>query len=344
MRWFLALVMLILLHVDGKSQCDSLLQAASSAGGFRVAYLAQNGVDTLYQSADEWAPKYAFNYEADSSYSTWMFGEFLLNRRKLMLGEWCMKRVVNYDSGTTVAVANWTAAEMRQRSVTRPFLAYSGDTLQFYRTISWLDKATMALSYDFYVNQNGISYSVELVSSASGSRIALLDTCSFATTTATRKPSLYSWYPMASRVRYVLPITFDSTNVFIRVNTWTSGASPHPFTRYDGLGPMRSAIELSSSQWRSYSDSVQANIVQAGSVTCSITVGTTSNPLGMLVGHGQVSGLDRLSVVDIYGATHWTSACPLLTNPTHVALGQGLYIVVGNSGGQVICTKSIIIQ
>lgn len=321
------------------AQCDSLLQAATTAGGFQVARLASNGTDTVYSSPDAWAPRFVFTYEADSSYSTWSFSEFLVNRRKLMLNSWCAKRTVNYDFDLNVAVENWNPATMRANSVTRPFMLRASDTIQFYRHYSWMDRLTMDLSFNRYVNSNGLSFSVELVQSSNGTRIALLDTCSFATTTSNRKPSIYTWFPAASIVRYFVASDFDSTQVYIRVNTWTSGSNPQPFSRYDGIGKMQSAEHLVSTEWKSYNDSLRVNSTTGS--TCGFTVGSSQSPKSLLISHGSTPAFDEMKIVDIFGVEYWSASAPLSSMPVQVNLSTGFYIVVALSNGNVACTKQV---
>lgn len=330
----------------GYGQCDSLLQAISSDSGYAVGSVRTDG-DTTFWPPEEFAPYFSFSYEADSSYSTWFFSEFLLNRKRLYLSNWCFKRVVNYDTVTDSPIADWSASEMRNRSTTRTFPVIGNDTLQFFRRLSWIDRYSSALSFSRYVNNNVIGYSVELVDSGSGTRIMLLDSFAIGTTTDNKKPCITSWYPMGARVRCVVPNTVeDTTSAYVRINTWAVGADPYPFIRQDGIQKMLSGFQLSNPQFTAYSDSVEANIhcEGGGAGSCDVDVIPTSSPSGILISIANPSSLTNIEVRNIDGSLMWSSSVPLASNPLTVTLTAGLKIVLGMSNSTVICTRKVLVQ
>ncbi len=82
------------------AQCDSLLQTATQDSGYVMKSRTETG-DTVTTSVDEFSPKFLFAYQADSSYSQRALSEFLINRRKLFLSNWCFNRVLNDDSASS---------------------------------------------------------------------------------------------------------------------------------------------------------------------------------------------------------------------------------------------------
>ena len=104
---------LILTSVIGvHAQCDSTLQAVTTAGGYSMKSITTEG-DTLTYPVETWSAKFIFTYESDSSYNNWSFSEFLINRRKLFLSNWCNQRVINYNESTQQAEEDWTPEALR---------------------------------------------------------------------------------------------------------------------------------------------------------------------------------------------------------------------------------------
>jgi hypothetical protein len=336
----MVVLVFLMFAVEMKSQCDSLIQVMTSGSGYSIGTMNQQG-NPITISADVFCAQFVFGYEADSSYTRWAFSEFLLNRKKLFLSNWCMNRAINYDAENDQAVADWTEEEMRERSTTRIFPVQGNDTIQFYRTLNWVDRLTSSLSFNRYVNSNGLAFSVELINTIDRSRIVLLDTFRIEPTTSSKKPCIYSWYPMASRVRTVVPISQDSTDAFIRINVWTSGTSPEPFVRGDVYGGMMSSSDLASIGWRNYRDSVEANIECNNSTSCDLTVSALSGPSRLSIGYVSSASLTQVMACNIYGDVVWSSFLPMGLNPTNVSTVSGLYIVLGLINGQVVCTKKI---
>lgn len=335
-----------LVPIKVAAQCDSLLQAMTSDSGYVWASTRIDG-DTTFVPPEQFSPYFTFSYEADSSYSEWSFSEFLINRRHVYLSNWCHSRVINYDSATDSPIQQWSPEELRNKSTTRVFPVIGNDTIQFFRRLSWIDRYTSGLSFSRYVNNNGIAYSVELVNSSNGSRICLLDSFLISTTTSSKKPCIYSWYPMGARVRSIVPSTLqDTTNAYIRINTWTNGANPYSFIRQDGMRKMMSAFHLNNSQFTAYSDSVEVNIHcdGGGGGSCALTVSSLSNPSSLLVSADNPSNLTNVEVRSIDGALVWSSALPLVSNPAQVSVSPGLLIVLGIANNVVICTKKVLVQ
>jgi len=339
-------VMILLLTSNARGQCDSLIQVHTADSGYSWAPIVDSGeVDSSFvQSPDDYSAHFNFNYIAYSSQTVWKFSEFFLNRRKLFLAHWCFCREVNWDTTNSEPITIWSPAQIRAKSTTLAFPIQGGDTLQFYRSLSWVDRLTNSLSFNRYVNEHGLSYSVELINLSTLSRVMLLDTFNIAPTTSSKKPCIYSWYPMMSRVRQIVPSYQDSINAFVRVNVWTSGANAEPFMRYDGFGFNMSATHLSSNAWTYYNDSVQVNSACSSSSNCVVTMGTTSSPRGFNISHGSLNNVNQIKVCNIFGTVIWSSSAPLPVSPIFVGLAtSGLYIVIELVDDSVVCTQQLFV-
>lgn len=326
-------------------QCDSLAQAMTDTTT-KLAPLDANGnIDTSAAvSVANLTAAYIYHYSSDSSRLRFEYSELMMNRKKLFLDYWCRNRVMNWDSVHSEPYATWTAQEMRDRSKTRVFPVSAGDTLQFYRTYWWIDRLTSAVSYNRYINDNGISYSVELVNASSGARILQMDTLAFGTTTSTKKPCINGWYPPLSRVRAFVPSSVSSnTSVYVRINMYDGGTTPRPFVRVDQFDFMQSQHDLGSSSWMAYSDSVRANISCSSYGSCDVTASASTSPRGVNVSIATSTAIDRVRIYDVYGSHISTSTVPLSSNPLFVGTNSGLFIVVGETSGSVVCTRNVLV-
>jgi hypothetical protein len=261
----------------------------------------------------------------------------------LFLSNWCRDSIRNYDPTGDTAVQTWTNAQMNERSVTRAFPVSSGDTLGFYNSHWFSRLGYSGAAYNYYKMGQSISYSVVLVDSTTGTRIAVLDSALYGTTTASRKPCIYSWYPMASRVRYVVPAGYSDTICYLQINTYASGSGAKPFVRQDHLFSFVSASQLAKPQLKAYCDSVEANIDCSSPPSCDMSASRSSSPVGISISVAGSTSLTNIKIFDIYGAERWAGVVPLTTNPTVVGLSTGLYIVVAYENGVVVCTKKIFV-
>jgi len=331
---------LILTSVIGvHAQCDSTLQAVTTAGGYSMKSITTEG-DTLTYPVETWSAKFIFTYESDSSYNNWSFYEFLINRRKLFLSNWCNQRVINYNESTQQAEEDWTPEALRSNSTTKIFPVHAGDTLQFYRELFWIDRVTMQRSFDMYKNSETISYSVELVNAETGNRILQIDTFSIEANQQRGKVGIYSWYPMASRIRCIVPPCEGLSTAFIRINTYAAGPNRQPFVRKDQYSPMMSDKHLASLWYLGYNDSVEVNNKNSHQASCEISVSETTTPGTIKVGYNWPSTtVHNITIYTVGGAVVWSAPLPLPSNPLPVVVPPGLLIVVGSSNGLAVCTR-----
>ncbi len=346
MHLFSLLTLIITCSSIGWAQCDSTLQAVSADSGYAVWHNDGDGNpdSTDLCSPDSWGPKFIFAYQADSSLTIWTFSEFLSNRRKLFLQDWCHGRTINYIDSSKTVYQEWTPLELNNRSITKPFPLSASDTLQFFRTLSWIDRLTQEVSFNRYLNSHALAYSVELVNATSGDRIALLDTFRISSTTSSKKPCIYSWYPMISRVTFVANSEQETTTVFIRIKVRAFGEGSLPFTRVDKYGKMSSPSKLTDSYWLRYADSVESNIQCTENNTCNLTVASLTSPSGLSISHAWPTDITGVSVYTLFGNVVWSSSVPFSTTPQVVYLNPGLYIIVGSTSTGTQCTRKVIVS
>jgi hypothetical protein len=327
-----------------RAQCDSTFQAISDSDYVWGAFDEDGNPDsTDVESLALAGPEYTFYTASDSSKLRFQIGEFMLNRRKLFLAHWCLGRTVNWNDSTNLPTHEWTPQQMRERTATREFLVNPGDTVQFYRAVWWIDRLHNAVLASRYINPDPVSYSVH-VELASGTKIATIDTMYFAATTPSGRPCIVSWYPMLSRVRYIIPASIDSaTTIRLRVSMYHHGSSPAPFVRNDIYDGMESALHLNDPTWRAWNDSVLAAIDCASQQSCDISVASATSPSRLIVTLSTPTAIDDIQVVRTNGVVVWSSAVPMSSNPQDIVLDSGLYIVVASTNGVVTCTRKAIV-
>ncbi len=346
---FLCLQLLIALFVVGLSlhvsaQCDSLAQAVEDTSGYIMAPMLTDS--TIDSSAalplNALVPRYSFDYGGDSVHVKLDFSEFLLNRKKLYLDYWCRDRVVTINPVTNEPTWEWSDSVLRARSRTRVFDVVAGDTIQFFRFVYWADRLLDQITYVRYINPSPLSYSIRLHEASNGNPILLLDTMYFAPTTVSKRPCIFSWFPLTSRVRTIVPSAImDTTEVYVSVQLFTQPNNPFPIVRSDKLDIGMSPQILSNIQWMAYSDSVQANLDCTGAPDCDVSAYDLSNPPRIQVTLTTPSALTSISIVTIHGIEVWSGALPLASNPYHMNISPGLYIVVGKENGIVQCTRKV---
>ena len=331
-------------NVNGQctGQCDSLIQAVGTTTGLSAAYLQ---ADTTFNNEQvpttSFGPSFRFEYESDSSHLCLRVSEFGLNRHQLYLSNWCNNQTINFDSYNEVPIANWTQTELNNRSTTTFFKVQAGDTVSFFKELWFFRLGTSGAVHAYYKNSSVLSYSIELVDSASRVRLLLLDTCRFDTTRVSRRPCIFSWYPMYARVRAVVPSLLGGSTVFLRCNTYATGNGALPWVRNDAMTMNLSNRLLSLPGILDYCDSVEVNIECSTTQACEFTVGTTQSPSGLSITVTPQNTLDAISVVGLDGEVYWSANLPLQSNPSTLPLNHGLYVVVGLKNGQVLCTKKV---
>ncbi len=295
-----------------------------------------NPVDVRY-----WGPQERFEYQSDSMRFRIHVGEIALNRRGVFLANWSFGQCLNWNDSTQDAQVQYTNEQLSKRSTTYFFPISSGDTVSFYRSIYWSNKFKRGPAPTTWVGPDNMYYSVEVVDSATLSRIALLDTFEMLATTNTpgRNPSFFTWYPLASRVQWVAPSAVGTgRKVLVRVNVRTAGSENRLFFRSDIYARHHSFSDLGHPGWTAFMDAAYASNVRS-TTNCGIVVATVQGGVNIHT----TAQTDQLRVVDLTGATFWEGPAATSEQPQHVPLIPGRYIAVRLVNGVVVCTFSFVL-
>lgn len=343
-RMAVFLIGLCTLSLTALAQCDSSFQFYRPDA--KIYPLTPHGADTTAPIDPRiWTAQWHFETQSDSTVTKLVFDDFLSNGRRIWLSNWCREKVWNFNKTTQQYYNEVTNAELSDLSRTTYMPVIAGDTIGFFRHIYWIKRGGAAnVPLSKYVSDDAVSYAVELVRQSNGQRMALLDTFRISQS-GPSSPCVYSIYPLASKVRYVIPshIT-DTVYACIRVNVYTSGGSNDTFTRADVFSTARVRIFLNNPTFESFMAIVNAdNACAASAGNCGMAVanaapGTVNATVSSNnIVHVKAFSQQGLPVADV-AVTSWPSTKAL-------ASGAGLFIVCGiNTSGAVVCTSTIMVQ
>lgn len=345
-RWAIGITAVYLLFLITTTpvvaQCDSLRQFYPP--GAKVYPQTPNGLDTTHPvDPRKFVAQWHFETQSDSTITRFVFDDFVSNGRRVWLSNWCEGKTWNWDKTTQQYVNEVTNAQLSSISHTTYMPVIAGDTIGFYRHAYWLRRGPSTGSLAKYVSGDVVSYSVELVRKSDGQRMALLDTVRISQSGAS-SPCVYMWYPLASKVRYVIPsVISDTTYACVRVNVYTSGSDNDVFSRTDLFATLNARIFLNNPYFENFMATVNSeNACGAATGGCGMTVTNgTSGSVNAAVTSSSITLVKAFSQ-----AGYLVSSTAVTTWPSTVALstGAGLYIVCGvNSSGTVVCTNTMLV-
>ncbi len=191
------------------------------------------GGDTL---APEWfSAGYELRMYTDSTCLTeYQFTGCKRNGVRIPLAHWKMNRAVNYH-------ADILAYNSRTEAIT----LHEGDTLSFYRELSWKDPRFNRQALNNYRSHDTLTFAVELAGVADSSRVALLDSIGIMACEQTCAPTIHGSRPIMAQVFWVVPESLAGASAFIRVRPQAMGSGEYFFTRKE---------ELTVSLWRQLLD------------------------------------------------------------------------------------------
>jgi hypothetical protein len=197
--------------------------------------------------------KKLFNMSTDTNSENSTFAKIIVEGKERDPTE-CFKFRIKYDSaGVSYYVDNLRLnrkpvlsenSEIRQTMRTQPCRVQGGDTLQFYRSVSWenvelfkrsawptreasakmsaLDRQDLQMRYAFqsatcYQAYHELAWSVELVSSTTGKRLLLIDSIKFDAQPSPGSPSIQLQAPPTAQIRYVVPASLPQQQAFVRI-------------------------------------------------------------------------------------------------------------------------------
>jgi hypothetical protein len=169
------------------------------------------------------------SYEFQMAYDSlcdirYIITEWKRNGIPLKLPKWIDQRI-----------ANAAAEYLSFNSQTDTFTMRAGDTLSFFRMLSWYSLIPGHNDPDGYVAFDTLDYAVELVRHSDSTRTALLDSIGILPRTTPGKPQIYGSRPFIAPVAYVVPAALDGVKAFMRMRLYHRGSGPYWFTRRDAM-------------------------------------------------------------------------------------------------------------
>lgn len=166
---------------------------------------------------------YRFLRSYDSCNTSCLFSLFKINQSIIRLLNFCvMKKRIEWD----------TDSLRNANSLTEDFTLRSGDTISFFRRFNWYNPITDGREYS---SLDTLSYSVELVSTGTKQRVALLDSISVAKQLVSGKPNISAMHPVISGVAFVVPDSLHNKTCFIRINSYQKGEGIYAIIRKDEI-------------------------------------------------------------------------------------------------------------
>lgn len=344
-RWtglLVAYLISLMVTVPISAQCDSLRQFFPP--GTKVHPRSPTGRDTTVSLDPRiYVTQWHFETQSDSTITRFVFDDFLCNGKRVWLNNWCRGKTWNWNDSLQDYVPEVTNAQLSSISHTAYMPLIGGDTIGFYRHAYWLWRGPQNGSIARYQSLDVVSYSVELVKQVTGQRMALLDTFRISQSGAS-DPCVFTWYPLASKVRYVIPASItDTTYAAIRINVYTSGGTNDTFSRSDNFGPTNSRYFINNPYFNNFMSTVNADnacVASTGSCGMSVTNGV-SGSVNAAVSSTSITQVKAFSqngyMVMSASVTSWPSTQTLTT-------GAGLFIVCGvNGSGAVVCTSTMLV-
>jgi hypothetical protein len=192
--------------------CDSLATMVFTHPGATMLSIYEN--DTL--DPGQIVPGYHFEFQNDSLRFEYNVREFRHNSRWVMLQTWCAERMYNWSSNTDSDTNELSSEALGTRSRTRLVSLLPGDTLSLLKESFWFYHDRDTAEYARLHAPKWFGVSVEIIDSANGQRIALLDSVRYASI-GISVPCLELSTLMLDKLVYVHPTDALPKNVFIRV-------------------------------------------------------------------------------------------------------------------------------
>lgn len=247
---FCFVLLLLLSGETGYGQCD---QVPNFAAG---PVAADSTIVSAYAvPSTEIYASYGFEMSYDSSFTFYRISDVELNGARVKLETWCPGKNLEGLSN----------ASLSDSSTTIDFDVYTGDSLAFYRDLSWLHytDSGMVQSLNYYRALDTLDYVVELVEASTGNRLVMLDSLGVLRNVSGTTPSIYGNNLIMAKVDYVVPSTLNGKTVFLRVLLYSRGSGTYYFNRTDrwGIGLKRRLVNPFYQAVANYIDTVVAKSV-----------------------------------------------------------------------------------
>lgn len=355
MNWLVPYRLMILLYavsllplfvIAGYSQCNQV-------PNFDVGPVRPDGtlIDSLAIPPEEIYASYGFEMSYDSSFTLYRVSDVELNGARVKLATWCPGKNLE----------GLSSADLSDSSTTTDFTVSTGDSITFYRELSWIQKTDSGLvqSLSYYRALDTLDYVVELVDSATGNRLVMLDSLGVLRNVSGTTPSVYGNRLIMAAVDYIVPPSLNGKTVFLRVLLYSRGEGDYYFNRTDrwGIGLKRRLAHPFYQAVAHYIDSV---IAKRGGGQFRFGEGAAKDQLRVFAGQsGRAYDIEFEASPDggtgliVYDANGRQVFVPMLLPGSPVDLQQrvsvnftssGIFFIVLVKGSEVVEVEKIFVE
>jgi hypothetical protein len=207
--------------------------------GIFVSKIINHGEDTLKDDAIVSA---AYQYEMiydSTSRVDYVFTECTKNGWRPRLATWKSGRIVT---------ASFQA--LTDSSRTDPFTVATGDTISFYRELSWYNPKDHRQDTANFFSLDTLDYAVELID-LKNRRLQLLDSLGVLARTSPGVPVLYGMQPIMANISYGIPSSMNGDTVAVRIRLYARGNGQFSQMRNDRF-TVNTSHKLGNAYWKSY--------------------------------------------------------------------------------------------
>lgn len=233
--------------------------------GIYISRIINHGQDTLKNDAIVSA---AYMYEMiydSTSRIDYLFTECMKNGWRPRLATWTSGRI---------RTASFSA--LTDSSRTDPFTVTSGDTISFYRELSWYNPRNHRQDTDNFFSLDTLDYAVELTDKK-GSRLELLDSLGVLARASPGIPVLYGSRPIMAKVSFIVPPAMNGDTVALRVRLYAHGNGEFYQMRNDRF-TVNASHKLDKEYWQGYLKSYGGDLgkrsirdIAANAITSSLS-------------------------------------------------------------------------
>lgn len=343
----IALVGTALVPIPGSAQCDNDqnfddIFAPDSSG---VAVLSDSIPRTRVTAS------YRVIMPFDSGQVTYDLAEVRKNNARVLLSTWC-------DGAD---IRTWSLAQMNDSTRTASFTVVTGDTVSFFRQLSWYNPADTS-GYPQQLNNfyslDTLDYVVELVRASDNVSLVPLDSLGVLRKVPSGSPSFYGSRPIAAKVTYVVPSQMNGTIVYLRLKSNAWGAGEFSFVRRDRMS-LGASYNLDSPEWVNYLDEYGGGL---GAKRVIEDLGTLTDRPGvmLIVAPNPSTGASTVDflapeggkvIVSVYDAMGRFIFAPAITSSSNKRSScvfefpaSGQYFVTLSIDGRFVASRTIIVN
>jgi len=135
-----SIVLLLAGFIPAESQCDSLYQL-TLLDTVTAFYPMVGGVMDTQAPVPKslFVPRHQFSFQSDTVTVVVNVLKYRLNRRTILLKDWCGKKKWNWSKSTDTDTLEYNDQQLSQRSRTQTFPLTAGDTISVFRWYAIVD-------------------------------------------------------------------------------------------------------------------------------------------------------------------------------------------------------------